>query len=151
MLSTRRACDTGEGRGTQKYAATKPYQIPAEEGVTATIGHMRHATAQHSTARAATPHYATKACTQSPTHRTAWRINPVEPSAQSKRVCTTMSRIVRTPLPGLPIRMPQAWSYSISDDALLLSPSFSFNRMTLKPVLRLPSGSQRGIKKQDKP
>jgi hypothetical protein len=59
--------------------------------------------------------------------------------------------MVRTPLPGWPIICPHAPLYSTSDDALEWSPSLSLRRMTMKPLLREPSGNHRGTRKHDRP
>mmetsp|Transcript_12059 Transcript_12059/g.26846 ORF Transcript_12059/g.26846 Transcript_12059/m.26846 type:complete len:209 (-) Transcript_12059:68-694(-) len=74
---------------------------------------------------------------------------PAEPSAQSSLVLCTISMIVRTPAPCLPSICAHAPLYSTSDDALALSPSLSFSRITWKPVLRVPSGFHRGTRKQE--
>jgi hypothetical protein len=69
--------------------------------------------------------------------------------AQSRRVACTISMMVRTPLPSSPIISPQALSYSTSLEALERSASLSLRRITLKPLLREPSGHQRGTRKHD--
>ena len=70
---------------------------------------------------------------------------------QSRRVWTTISTIVRTPLPGRPTIRAHALSYSTSLDAFERSPIFSFSRIRRKPEFREPSGSQRGTRKQETP
>ena len=75
------------------------------------------------------------------------RISAAEPMTQSRRVCTTISTIVRTPLPGRPTIRAHALSYSTSLDAFERSPIFSFSRIRRKPEFREPSGSQRGTRK----
>ncbi len=79
------------------------------------------------------------------------RICPAEPITQSSRVSWTIRMIVATPRPSSPTRWASAPWYSISDEALDLSPSLSLSRITRKPALRSPSGSQRGTRKQVRP
>mmetsp|Transcript_18895 Transcript_18895/g.52029 ORF Transcript_18895/g.52029 Transcript_18895/m.52029 type:complete len:268 (-) Transcript_18895:323-1126(-) len=79
------------------------------------------------------------------------RMSAALPMTQSRRVCTTMSTMVRTPRPGGPSITPHASRYSTSLEALDLSPSLSLSRCTVKPLFREPSGSQRGTMKQETP
>ncbi len=78
------------------------------------------------------------------------RMPPAAISAQSSRVMLTISMIVATPRPSSPTSQPSAPSYSTSLDALDLLPSLSLSRCR-KKALRVPSGSTRGTRKQDRP
>ncbi|MNT23730.1 hypothetical protein D3C72_1591610 [compost metagenome] len=62
-----------------------------------------------------------------------------------------MRMMAATPRPSSPILWARAPWYSTSDEALERSPILSFSRMTRKPALRVPSGSQRGSRKQVRP
>ena len=74
----------------------------------------------------------------------------VDPTMQLKRVSATIWMIVATPRPGSPTRHANAFSNSISDDALERLPSLSFRRW-MKIALRVPSGLNRGSRKHVKP
>ena len=80
----------------------------------------------------------------------AWRISPAVPRAQSRRVNAPMARICGTPLPTSPTS--QAWvpSNSTSELALAWLPSLCFRRWMCSG-LTVPSGRQRGRKKQLRP
>ncbi len=69
---------------------------------------------------------------------------------QSSRVSITISRMVATPRPSSPTRNAQASSNSTSLDAFDQSPSLSFRRW-IRSALRVPSGRQRGSRKQVMP
>ncbi len=69
---------------------------------------------------------------------------------QSSRVCWTISMIVRTPRPSSPTSVPHVSNISISLDAFDRSPSLSFRRW-IRMGFRVPSGRQRGTKKQLRP
>jgi hypothetical protein len=58
--------------------------------------------------------------------------------------------MVRTPCPSSPTRTAYASWYSISDEALARLPSLSFRRWISMPF-GVPSGRQRGAKKQHGP
>ena len=74
-------------------------------------------------------------------------MRPVLPETQSSRVWWTIARIVRTPRSSGPTRRAQVPRYSISLDALERLPSLSLSRWMWNG-LRLPSGRQRGTRKQ---
>ena len=78
------------------------------------------------------------------------RMPALEPIMQSKRVMLTISMMVRTPRPSSPTIQASAPRSSVSLDALDALPILFFRRSTCKGFL-LPSGRQRGSKKQDKP
>jgi hypothetical protein len=80
----------------------------------------------------------------------ACRISAAEPATQSSRVWLTISMIVGTPRPSSPTRWAQVSRYSISLDAFERLPSLSLSRW-MANALRVPSGRQRGTKKQVKP
>jgi hypothetical protein len=80
----------------------------------------------------------------------AWRIRPLVPSAQSSRVMVPISRICGMPRPSSPTSQAWAFSNSTSELALALLPSLSLRRW-MRMALRLPSGSTRGRKKQERP
>ena len=69
---------------------------------------------------------------------------------QSSRVWLTISMMVRTPRPSSPINWLQTPDISISLEAFDRSPSLSFNRW-MRIGLRVPSGRQRGVRKQLRP
>ena len=69
-----------------------------------------------------------------------WRIRLAAPTTQSSRVWLTISTMVRTPRPSSPTGHAMAPRYSISEEALALSPSLSFSRWISTP-LRSPSGA----------
>ena len=73
-----------------------------------------------------------------------------EPRTQSSRVIVTISMIVRTPWPSAPTSQATVSSNSGSLLALLRLPSLSLSRW-MRKVLRVPSGSTRGTRKQDSP
>ncbi len=81
---------------------------------------------------------------------TACRISAAEPSAQSSRVAATIPMIVATPRPSSPTRRAHVPSNSTSAEALERLPSLSLSRWTAN-VLRVPSGSIRGSRKQVSP
>ena len=62
----------------------------------------------------------------------------------------TISMMVRTPRPSGPTSQPSVSSNSGSLLALLRLPSLSISRWIMN-VFRVPSGSTRGTKKQDRP
>ncbi len=72
------------------------------------------------------------------------------PRTQSSRVALTMLMIVATPRPSSPTGQATAWSYSTSLEALEEFPSLSLSRW-ISMAFRLPSGSTRGSRKQDRP
>ncbi len=80
----------------------------------------------------------------------ACRICAALPSTQSSRVALTISMIVAMPRPGSPTSQASAPSYSTSAEALDRLPSLSLSRW-MRMALRLPSGSTRGSRKQDRP
>ncbi len=73
---------------------------------------------------------------------TARRIRAAEPSTQSSRVWTTISRIVRSPRPSSPTSRATAPSSAISADAFERLPSLSFSRSILKPACGRSSRKQ---------
>jgi hypothetical protein len=70
-----------------------------------------------------------------------------EPRMQSSRVWLTISMMVRTPRPSSPMSRAVTPCSSISLEAFERSPSLSFRRW-IRMGLRVPSGSQRGARKQ---
>ena len=72
------------------------------------------------------------------------------PSTQSSRVWLTISMIVGTPRPSSPNSRPQVPSNSTSLEAFDLLPSLSLRRW-MRKVLRVPSSSTRGTRKQLSP
>ncbi len=78
------------------------------------------------------------------------RISVAEDITQSSRVQLTISMIVLTPCPSGPTSQATVPSNSGSDEALDRLPSLSFSRW-MRKVLRVPSGSTRGTRKQDRP
>ncbi|MGX1122195.1 hypothetical protein RKD37_007558 [Streptomyces ambofaciens] len=78
------------------------------------------------------------------------RISVAEAITQSSRVQLTISMMVLTPCPSGPTSQATVPSNSGSEEALDRLPSLSFRRWTRK-VLRVPSGSTRGTRKQDSP
>ena len=72
------------------------------------------------------------------------------PTTQSSRVIATIEMIVRTPRPSSPTSQPTVPSSSGSDEALLRLPSLSLSRW-MRNGLRVPSGSTRGTRKQERP
>ena len=81
---------------------------------------------------------------------TAWRMPEAEPMTQSSRVWFTISMMVATPRPSSPTMRAQAPSNSTSLDAFERLPSLSLRRWRWKR-LRVPSGRQRGNRKQESP
>ena len=55
-------------------------------------------------------------CGVAPPARTAWRMRLALPRVQSRRVCTTMSRMLAMPRPGSPTKYPMAREYSTCTD-----------------------------------
>lgn len=78
------------------------------------------------------------------------RMPAVVPSTQSSRVWLTISMMVGTPRPGSPTRTAQVPSNSTSEEAFDLLPSLFFSRW-IRTVLRVPSASTRGTRKQVSP
>ena len=78
------------------------------------------------------------------------RIPALEPSMQSNRVRLTISMMVGTPRPSGPTRQASAPRNSVSLDALATLPILFFSRSSCSGFL-LPSGRQRGSRKQVKP
>ncbi len=73
-----------------------------------------------------------------------------EDITQSSRVQLTISMIVLTPWPSGPTSQATVPSNSGSEEALDRLPSLSLRRW-MRKVLRVPSGSTRGTRKQDSP
>ena len=80
----------------------------------------------------------------------AERMSPAEASAQSSRVCVTISMMVATPRPSSPMAQACAPANSTSEEAFERLPSLSFRRWKCRPFT-LPSGRKRGIRKQVSP
>ncbi len=77
-------------------------------------------------------------------------MSPAEASAQSSRVCVTISMMVATPRPSSPMAQACAPANSTSEEAFERLPSLSFRRWKCRPFT-LPSGRKRGIRKQVSP
>ena len=75
---------------------------------------------------------------------------PATPTTMSKRVWCAISIKVAMPRPGSPTSHAAVSRYSISAEALERLPHLSFRRW-MRNGLRVPSGSERGTKKQVTP
>ncbi len=85
-----------------------------------------------------------------PASTSVLRISAADIITQSRRVQLTISMMVFTPCPSGPTSQATVPSNSGSEEALERLPSLSLRRW-MRKVLRVPSGSTRGTRKQDSP